>query len=59
VINSVHARRVTTVTDEEAVEVLQWLGKVGDGDAPDVSNGRIVEVLIRKMSEAHERERPA
>jgi hypothetical protein len=58
-INQAHARRITTITDEEAIQVLQWLRRVGVGDAPDAANGRIVEVLIRGMSAVYEHERAA
>ena len=57
--NQAHARRITTITDEEAIQVLHWLRRVGDGDAPDAANGRIVEVLIRGMSAVYEHQRAA
>jgi hypothetical protein len=58
-INQVHSRRITTITDEEAIQVLQWLRRVGDGDAPDAANGRIVEVLTRGMNAVYEQEHAA
>jgi hypothetical protein len=55
-INQAHLRRIATITDEEAIQVLQWLRRVGDSDAPDAANGRIVEVLICGMSAVYEHE---
>jgi len=51
--------RITTITDEEAIQVLQWLQRVADGDIPDAANGRIVEVLIRGLSPINEQKHAA
>jgi hypothetical protein len=58
-INQFHSRRITTITDEEAIQVLKWLRRVGTRDAPDAANGRIVEILIRGMNAVYEHERAA